>query len=164
MSSNFLFPPSPASRRLSRLQASRGLACVLAVLALAGCDQSKMAGTPGQRLDAALANGERKVDGLKAEARTAGERMSEGASALSSKVEAFAGDAGTTARVKTKLAEDASINALKLDVDSRGTHVTLTGTVPTTTARDRAIALAKSVDGVQTVDNKLTVAAAPAAR
>ncbi len=69
-----------------------------------------------------------------------------------------------TARVKTKLAEDASINALKLDVDSRGTHVTLTGTVPTTTARDRAIALAKSVDGVQTVDNKLTVAAAPAAR
>lgn len=164
MSSNRLFNPARVPPSWSWLRASYGLASALAALALSGCDQSKMATTPGQRLDAALANGERQVNGLKAEARTAGERASEGASALSSKVEAFAGDAGTTARVKTRLAADAAINALKINVDSRGTHVTLTGTVSSMAARERAIALAKSVDGVQTVENKLVVIAASNAR
>lgn len=146
------------SRPIGRNFAGRSLLVASLVLQLGGCDQPSDAGTPGQKLDAALATGERKLDGLKAESRTAGERLSETASAIGDKVTAAAGDAGVTARVKTKLAGDAALNALKIDVDTSAGQVSLTGTAPNALARDQATTLAKTVDGVLSVDNRLQIA------
>ncbi len=146
----------------SRLSATRWLITVLLVgssaASLMGCEQGNSSSTPGQKLDAALANGEQKLDNLKAESRTAGERLSDTASRIGGKVTAAASDAGVTARVKVKLAGDAALNALKIDVDTSAGRVTLTGSAPDAAARDRATTLALSVEGVLAVDNKLQAA------
>lgn len=149
--------PRPQSI-MRRPAAASGLAVLSLMLVLGGCDQPSNATTPGQKLDAALATGERKLDGLKAESRTAGERLSDTASAIGDKIESVAGDAGVTARVKARLAGDAGLNALKIDVDSTAGRVLLTGTAPDVAARERATTLAKTVEGVLSVDNRLQVA------
>lgn len=144
-----------------RRSLSTGLLIASFAALLSGCDRSVGATTPGQKLDAALATGEQKIDNLRAESRTAGERLSDTASEIGSKVTATASDAGVTARVKFKLANDAALNALKIDVDTSAGRVTLTGSTPDAAARERATTLALSADGVLAVDNKLQLAPLP---
>ena len=69
-------------------------------------------------------------------------------------------DAGITTSVKTKLAADDTVKAYQIDVDTQEGVVTLTGTVPTAAARDRAVQLARETDGVTRVEDRLTVNAA----
>lgn len=71
-----------------------------------------------------------------------------------------ASDPGITTAVKTKLAADDSVKAYQIDVDTQKGVVTLTGTVPSAAARDRALELARGTDGVKTVEDRLTVNAA----
>lgn len=155
-------------RTIHRTAACRPLRTTVLIAALAvvltACDRGVSAATPGEKLDSALATGERKLDNLKAESRTAGERLSETASEIGGAVTSLAGDAGLTARVKVKLADDAALNALKIDVDSANGRVTLTGEAPNATARERATTLALSVEGVLAVDNRLRVATAAVPR
>ena len=132
-------------------------------MVLAGCDNRGDARTPGQKLDAALATTEKKLDGLKDEARSVGRELRETASGIDTRVSAAAGDAGITARVKAKLAVDAELNALKINVDTSAGRVTLKGTAPSAAARERATTLAKGAEGVLGVDNQLLVAPTPAA-
>ncbi len=133
------------------------LAGFLALSATA-CDGATDGRTPGQKLDAALATGEQKLDRLKAESAPLGERLSDTAHQIGDKVESLAGDAGITARVKTKLATDSTLDALKIDVDTSAGRVTLTGVAPDQAARQRATTLALSADGAVAVDNQLKVA------
>ena len=141
----------------SRTRTPARLLLVSLLLLLGGCDRTGGSQTVGQRLDAAVVKGEQKLDGLKAESGTADERLSETAKELGGEVKAAASDASTTARVKAKLAADSTLNALKIDVDSSAGRVSLSGTAPSAAARDRAGALAKSVDGVTAVENRLQV-------
>jgi len=67
------------------------------------------------------------------------------------------GDAATTTKVKQRLAADSEISALKVDVDTKGGVVTLTGEVDSQRAKDRAGELAAQVEGVKRVDNRLQV-------
>jgi hyperosmotically inducible periplasmic protein len=69
-------------------------------------------------------------------------------------------DPGITTAVKSKLAADDTVKAYQIDVDTRDGVVTLTGTVPTAAARDRAVQLARETDGVTRVEDRLTVDAA----
>ncbi len=71
-----------------------------------------------------------------------------------------ASDPGISTAVKTKLAADDTVKAYQIDVDTQGGVVTLTGTVPTAAARDRAIEVARGTDGVTRVEDRLTVNAA----
>jgi hyperosmotically inducible protein len=71
-----------------------------------------------------------------------------------------ASDPGITTAVKSKLAADDTVKAYQIDVDTREGVVTLTGTVPTAAARDRALELARTTDGVTRVEDRLTVSAA----
>jgi len=48
---------------------------------------------------------------------------------------------------------------MRIDVDTREGHVTLSGEAPSGEARNRASALANSVEGVVSVDNRLAVQA-----
>ncbi len=68
-----------------------------------------------------------------------------------------AGDAVITGKVKTALIADPDVKALKIDVDTKNGAVTLTGTVDTAGHSDKATADARGVEGVKSVDNKLTI-------
>lgn len=67
------------------------------------------------------------------------------------------GDAGITAKVKTKFLGDTGVSGLKIDVDTKNGVVTLTGTVPTAAEKRRAMELAKATDGVKSVVDRLKV-------
>ena len=66
-------------------------------------------------------------------------------------------DSTVTAKVKTKLATDTQTSAIKIGVDTVAGVVTLSGTVPTDTEKNRAEQLAKNTDGVKRVVNKISV-------
>jgi osmotically-inducible protein OsmY len=67
-------------------------------------------------------------------------------------------DAGITAAVKTALAADPRLSAVKIDVDTRGGVVSLEGPAPDEKSRERAEVLAAAPEGVVRVDNRLVVA------
>ena len=70
-------------------------------------------------------------------------------------------DAGITTKVKSKLAADDTVKAYQIDVDTKGKVVTLSGSVDSEAARDKAVALARETPGVTDVVVNLTVAGAP---
>ncbi len=67
-------------------------------------------------------------------------------------------DAGITTAVKSKLAADDTVKAYKIDVDTKRSVVTLTGTVDSAQAETRAVQIARSTDGVKNVIDQLSVA------
>ena len=67
-------------------------------------------------------------------------------------------DMAITTKVNAALAADDQLSALKIDVDTEAGNVALTGTAPDEASRERATTLAAAVDGVVTVENRLTVA------
>jgi hyperosmotically inducible protein len=73
------------------------------------------------------------------------------------KLAARVDDAKIVTRVKAGLASDKDTSAMKIDVDSRGGVVTLTGTVPSAAAQSRAVQIARDVKDVKSVDSRLTV-------
>jgi hyperosmotically inducible protein len=68
-------------------------------------------------------------------------------------------DVGVTTRVKTALIAESQLNSRNIDVDTRNGIVTLSGTVPDKGQSDRAAQLAKGIDGVKQVENRLKVGA-----
>lgn len=66
-------------------------------------------------------------------------------------------DAGITTAVKTKFAVDDLVKGSNIEVNTENGVVTLNGTVTSKKESLRAVALAKSVDGVKLVHNKLKV-------
>jgi len=67
------------------------------------------------------------------------------------------GDAGITAKVKSKFIADSELKALQIDVDTTNGAVTLRGSVATPMERDRAATVARETEGVTSVDNQLIV-------
>ena len=67
------------------------------------------------------------------------------------------GDAAITGKVKTALIADPDVKALQIDVDTKDGVVTLNGTADTASHSDRATTVAQGIEGVKSVDNKLTV-------
>lgn len=66
-------------------------------------------------------------------------------------------DPGLTSAVKSKLAADDTVKAYKIDVDTKDAVVTLNGAVDTAVARQRAVELAREIEGVRDVVDQLTV-------
>lgn len=64
-------------------------------------------------------------------------------------------DATITSDVKARLLADADVSALKIDVDTRGRVVTLTGIVSSPAQKSRAIELAGKADNVARVEDNL---------
>ncbi|MCH2242547.1 MAG: BON domain-containing protein [Aquabacterium sp.] len=157
------------------------IAGVLAAAALVGCERrdEQVSQTPGQKLDEAIADSreagreasarmEERVDQAQAsaeqnaqEAKVAiAERTDQAKAAVERGTEKTAqafDDAKLTAEVKSALIKDETVQATAINVDTKNGAVTLTGTVPSQTARERAVSLARKVDGVASVRNDLTV-------
>ena len=68
-------------------------------------------------------------------------------------------DATITTKVNAALAKDKDLSAIKIDVDTQNGVVTLSGPAPTATAKQRASEIARTVKGVSSVNNQLTVKA-----
>jgi osmotically-inducible protein OsmY len=67
------------------------------------------------------------------------------------------GDAAITGKVKTALIADPDVKALKIDVDTKDNVVTLNGTANSQASADKAVTIAKGVEGVKSVENRLTI-------
>ena len=67
------------------------------------------------------------------------------------------GDAALTGKVKTALIADPDVKALKIDVDTRDGVVTLNGSADKSSSAERAVTVARGVDGVKSVENKLVI-------
>ena len=72
-------------------------------------------------------------------------------------VSATMDDASITAQVKTALLNDTQVNATKIDVSTTNGVVNLSGTVRSKAEQDRAVQLARQVNGVKDVRANLTV-------
>jgi hyperosmotically inducible protein len=70
-------------------------------------------------------------------------------------------DASITSAIKMKLANDDLTDALDIDVDTSNGMVTLKGTVSSQAEADRAVELARAVDGVKDVQSQLHITAEP---
>jgi hyperosmotically inducible periplasmic protein len=66
-------------------------------------------------------------------------------------------DAGITAQVKTALLNDPDVGGLRIDVDTSQGLVTLSGIVKSKAEADKAVAIARKVDGVRDVKSTLQV-------
>lgn len=68
-----------------------------------------------------------------------------------------AGDATLTAKVKAALMAEPGIQSLQIDVDTQNRRVTLNGEVDNPENRQRALQVARGVDGVDGVTDRLSV-------
>jgi hyperosmotically inducible protein len=73
-------------------------------------------------------------------------------------ISASVDDASITARVKTTLLNDSQLNATKIDISTSNGVVTMTGSVRSQSEQERAIQLARQVNGVRDVKANLRVA------
>jgi osmotically-inducible protein OsmY len=120
-------------------------AAVAAMLALSACnkrdDQSA-----GQTVDKGVAS-------AKAEMKDAKDATKDAAANVGAGVT----DAMITTKINAALVADDQLKALKINVDTKDGKVVLTGVAPDAGSRDRATTMAKAVNGVVDVDNRLTV-------
>lgn len=144
-----------SSRSLNRLAL---LGLVSAGLALTACSRQEEEPTVGQQADTTVAQTERQAAEARASVeQTAREAQAGMASATDSMVDTVK-DAAITTSIKADLAQDSTLSALDINVDTEAGRVVLRGTAPDATSRDRAYALASAVDGVVAVNNELTIA------
>jgi hyperosmotically inducible periplasmic protein len=82
-----------------------------------------------------------------------GEKVATGAATA----EHLLDEAAITAKIKSKMALDDTVKALSINVDTKGTVVTLSGSVNSDAERSRAVALARETAGVTAVNDRLAV-------
>ena len=66
-------------------------------------------------------------------------------------------DAAITTKVKTALLADPDVKGMRVDVDTQGGVVALNGQLDSAANIDKAVSIAKGVDGVTSVENHLSV-------
>ncbi len=118
---------------------------VLAAVALSACSPRDNQSV-GRKVDEAVVSAKAGANDAKRAANDAGATVASAAT-----------DAMITTKINAALAADDQLKATKIDVDTRNGHVVLSGTAPDTGSRERATSLARAVDGVVAVDNRLTV-------
>src|SRR5688500_7082724 len=91
-------------------------------------------------------------------AREAGAKVGETAAVAANQAKVAIENGAITAKIKSKMTLDDTLEARKIDVDTASGVVTLTGTVATEAERQRALQLARETDGVRQVVDRLKVA------
>lgn len=102
--------------------------------------------------------------GVKGTAGTAADKTKEGAEKVGektkeglSKTGEVITDAWITGRISSKFVNESLLHDSNIDVDTKDHVVTLNGTVLTSAGRRRAVAIAKEVEGVHRVVDKITI-------
>ena len=138
------------------LRISQVLAVSALALGLAACGPNN-GETAGQKLDNSIERTEQAVDNAATSTGNAVDSAVDSSRNAGNDAMNAAGEAGTTAKVNAALVADSELSALKINVDTVGTTVTLSGDAPTQVAKDRATELARAVEGVTSVNNMLVV-------
>ena len=87
-------------------------------------------------------------------ARESAADVGQKAGRAATKIEETLDEAALTTKIKAKMALDDAVKARAINVTTRGTIVTLSGTVESKVEHDRAMALARETDGVtQVIDD-----------
>lgn len=133
------------------------LAAALAASTLVvACGEQEEA-TVGQRLDSTVTEVQNAGTQMGQDARQAAQDIQAAGSNAADAMARGAADATITAKVNAALVADDQLKALSIDVDTTNGRVQLTGTAPSPEARERATTLARAVDGVIEVDNRLSI-------
>ena len=90
-------------------------------------------------------------------AREAGAEVGEAVAEGANEAQRAAQVGTITAKIKAKMALDDLVKAAKIDVDTDGSVVTLSGRVASEDERARAVRLARETEGVTSVVDKLTI-------
>jgi len=113
---------------------------------------------------ASYANGTmgNKSDATNAQAGTTATQSQSGMTnhAMGQKTGAALSDAAITTKVKAKFASDSTVSATKMHVDTDNGVVKLTGTAKSQDEAAKAAEIAKSTEGVASVDNAIQVSQA----
>ena len=91
------------------------------------------------------------------DARAAGAEIGEKVGEAANQAQRIASNAALTAKIKSKMALDDTIEAVEINVDTSGGVVTLRGAVDTLAEHDRAVQLARETEGVSSVVDLLRV-------
>jgi hyperosmotically inducible protein len=121
------------------------LPAAAAALLLAACNPADNRSV-GQKVDDAVATAKTEANDARRDAAEAG-----------AAVASTATDAVITTKINAALAADDQLKATRIDVDTRDGRVVLTGLAPDDTSRERATMLARAVEGVVDVENRLNV-------
>lgn len=133
------------------------LAAALAASTLVvACGEQEDA-TVGQRLDNTVTEVQNAGTQMGQDARQAAQDVQAAGSNAADAMARGVADATITAKVNAALVADDQLKALSIDVDTTNGRVQLSGTAPSAEARERATTLARAVDGVIEVDNRLTI-------
>jgi hyperosmotically inducible periplasmic protein len=90
-------------------------------------------------------------------ARQTGAAIGEKVATGAAEAEQVLGEAALTAKIKSKMALDDQVKALSIDVDTKGSTVTLSGTVHSEAERTKAVQLARETAGVTAVNDRLVI-------
>lgn len=136
----------------------RTLLIIVAVVAIAAFVMGYRWAAPGDRpaeSDYAIGTSGRTVDvdRTRNAAADIGEKVAKGAN----EAQRIASSAALTAKIKSKMALDDTIEAARIDVDTDGSVVTLNGSVRSHAEHERALQLARETDGVTRVVDRLNI-------
>ena len=92
-----------------------------------------------------------------AKARQTGAAIGEKVATGAAEAEQALSEAALTAKIKSKMALDDTVKALSINVDTKGTVVTLTGSVHSEAERSKAVQLARETAGVTSVTDRLAI-------
>lgn len=90
-------------------------------------------------------------------ARETGARIGETVATGAAQAQNALSEGALTAKIKSKMALDDTINAASIDVDTNGTVVTLSGTVRSEAERAKAVQLARETEGITAVNDRLVI-------
>lgn len=141
----------------TRSPLSAALLALLLAGGLAACQKAPEEPTVGQRVDGAIQSAEVKSAEIKADVKEATAEMRADTAQAADTAGNAVKDAAITAAVNAKLAADPALSALRINVDTAAGRVALSGDAPDVVSRDRATVLARSVEGVVDVNNRLTI-------
>jgi hyperosmotically inducible periplasmic protein len=90
-------------------------------------------------------------------ARETGANIGEAVATGAIRAKQAVSDSTLTARIKSKMALDDTVDAAAINVDTVGSTVTLSGTVRSEAERTKALQLARETNGVTSVTDRLVV-------
>lgn len=122
-----------------------------------GRTQATTTNEPAARQEIPVGTRGDRVDPTRERAREAGAEIGETVAVGAQKAGETLGEAGLTAKVKSKIALDDTLDGSRIQVATDDSRVTLTGTVINDAQHRRALDLARETEGVSAVVDHLSV-------
>lgn len=133
------------------------IAILTMALSLTACDKREDDKTVGQKVDKAIASARTAAQDAKESAKRGLDEAAQMSKEKTDQAARAVSDMAITTSIKAGLAQDKELSALRINVDTKNGHVSLSGSAPNASARERAQTIALSEKGVTGVDNRLVI-------